>query len=175
MELCYSCGDKVKEIKDKPYRYDECGLPVVLYGISQYLCEKCGESYASIPNMQQLHRVIGIYICKERKALLKPKEIKFLRKDLHLRSKGLAQTLGVTPETVSRWETGTNDIGEPHDRLLRSLYMMYASEQANHMVCDSIIDTFQSLPIKRKKITQTTDIILNPPEWMGHLDYLCPT
>jgi putative zinc finger/helix-turn-helix YgiT family protein len=174
MELCYSCGEKVKEIKDKAYRYDECGLPVVLYGITQYVCEKCGESYASIPNMQQLNRVIGIYICKMRKAILKPVEIKFLRKDLHLRSKGLAQTLGVTPETVSRWEKGRKAIGEPHDRLLRSLYMMYASEQANQMVCDKVIDTFQAFPIKRKKIDQATDIVLNPQEWMGSLNCLCP-
>ena len=174
MELCYSCGEKVKEIKDKAYHYDECGLPVVLYGITQYFCEECGESYASIPNMQQLHRVIGIYVCKMRKALLKSVEIKFLRKDLHLRSKGLAQTLGVTPSTVSRWETGAKDIGEPHDRLLRSLYMMYASEQANHMVCDKIIDTFQALPRDRKKIDQTTEIVLNPQEWMGNLNCLCP-
>jgi len=173
MEFCCSCGEKIEEIKDKPYHYDECGLNVVLHGITQYACKACGEYYASIPNMQKLHRVIGAHICEKRKALLRPEEIKFLRKNLQLRAKELAQTLGVTPQAVSRWENGKKDIGEAHDRLLRSLYMMYASEQAKHMICDGVINVFKELPAKRKKIEQPREIVLNPQEWLSCFGDFC--
>ena len=104
MEVCYSCGNKIKTIKDQPYKFTECGLNVVLYGITQYECPQCKETYAAIPNVSKLHRIIGTHICRERKALLMPEEIKFLRKDLHLKAKELALIMGVTASTVSRWE-----------------------------------------------------------------------
>ena len=166
MEKCYACGSNIEIIKDQPYKFNECGLDVILYGITQYKCPECNESYASIPNLPKLHRVIGAHICQKRKALLQPAEIKFLRKDLHLKGKELALTLGVTPSTVSRWENGKKEIGEAHDRLLRSIYMMYASEQAQHIICKDTLELFKELPAKRKQIKQSSEIVLNPQEWM---------
>jgi len=174
MKSCYSCGAKIKAVENKPYHYDECGLNVVLLGITQYQCDKCGESYAAIPNIQKLHRLIGMHICQKRKALLQSDEIKFLRKDLHLRAKELAQLLGVTPQAVSRWENGKKEIGEAHDRLYRSLYMMYASEQAKQIVCGDVINTFRELPAKRKEIKQPKEIVLNPQEWTNRRGDFCP-
>lgn len=169
MNKCYSCGADIQVIKDKPYNYNKCGLDVVLHGITQYACPSCGEEYASIPNMQKLHRFIGAHICQKRKALLKPAEIKFLRKDLHLKAKELATLLGITTSTISRWENGKKEIGEAHDRLLRSIYIMYASEQANHMVCGGVLNMFKELPTKRKKIEQPKKLDLNPQEWLNCL------
>lgn len=167
MEVCYSCGNKIKTIKDQPYKFTECGLDVVLYGITQYECPKCKETYAAIPNVSKLHRIIGTHICRERKALLTPEEIKFLRKDLHLKAKELALIMGVTASTVSRWENGKKDIGEVHDRLLRSIYMMHATEQSHHMICEGAISLFKELPSKRKQIKEKKEISLNPQEWMN--------
>jgi len=167
MEKCYSCGKDIKTIKDKPYKFNECGLDVVLHGITQYKCSTCNESYASIPNIPKLHRIIGTHICTKRKALLQPEEIIFLRKDLHLKAKELALTLGVTASTISRWENGKKEIGEAHDRLLRSIYMMYASEKAHHIICEGTLKLFKELPAKRKKIKQSTEISLNPQEWLN--------
>lgn len=174
METCYTCGKNLKVVKDKPYHYAECGLDVTLLGITQYICDACGETYASIPNIQKLHRVIGNLICEKRKALLKPEEIKFLRKDLQLKSKELAQTLGVTPQTVSRWENGKKEIGEAHDRLFRSIYMMCASEKVIDHGCGGVIDIFKGFPLDRKKITQPREISLNPQEWLRGVGDLCP-
>lgn len=174
MNKCYSCGGEIEIIKDKPYHYNECGLDVVLCGITQYTCPSCGESYASIPNIQKLHRLIGAYICQKRKALLQPEEIKFLRKDLHLKAKELAALLGVTASTVSRWENGKKEIGEAHDRLFRSVYMMYASEQANHMICGGVLNMFKELPAKRKKIEHPKELVLNPQEWLNCFPDCCP-
>lgn len=133
MNQCELCGGKINIIKDKSYKYDESGLDVVLYGIPQYKCVDCKETYASLPKIQHLHRLIGVEICTRKKALLTSREIKFLRKDLHQKAKDLGRILGVTASTISKWENNKKPIGEAHDRLLRSLYMMYASEQANHI------------------------------------------
>lgn len=174
MNKCYSCGEDIRVIKDKPYNYNECGLDVVLHGVTQYVCPVCGEEYASIPNMQKLHRLIGAHICQKRQALLKAAEIKFLRKDLHLKAKELAALLGVTTSTISRWENGKKEIGEAHDRLLRSIYMMYASEQANHMICGGVLKMFKELPAKREKNEQPEKLDLNPQEWLNCLPDCCP-
>ncbi len=79
MNKCYSCGADIQVVKNKPYHSNECGLDVVLHGITKYACPSCGEKYASVPNMPKLHRLIGMEICRKRKALLKAEEIKFLR------------------------------------------------------------------------------------------------
>lgn len=170
MEKCYSCGGQINIIKDKPYKYDECGLNVVLYGITQYECSNCGESYASIPDINRLHRLIGIEICKNRKAILKPQEIKFLRKSLQCKAKELSQIIGVNPSTFSRWENGQQDIGEAHDRLLRSLYFMCSIKKDHKEACGEIFDFFKRLPSKRKKIEESKEIKLNPPEWLNPID-----
>ena len=152
-------------------------MNVILCGVPQYKCEECGETYVSLPKIQHLHRLIGIDICTRKKALLTHEEIKFLRKDLHQKAKDLGKILGVTASTISKWENNKRPIGEPHDRLLRSLYMMYASEQAQHMICGGIINMFKELPFgaKRKEIEHPNEIEINPQEWLDCEDKeLCP-
>ena len=167
MENCHVCGERLKVIKDQPYSYSECGLDVVLLGITQYHCEKCGEDFAAIPSPQKLHRIIGIHICKENKALLQPKEIIFLRKELRLKAKELARILGVSDSVVSRWENGKASIGEGNDRLLRSIFMASVNEISGIHDCTiNILDVFKGLPLKRKEIKTPHSINLNPQEWM---------
>ena len=152
MDKCYICGGSVRVIKDQPYEYKECGLPIILMGILQFECKDCGETYASLPAMEKLHRVIGEIICKEQKALLQPAEITFLRKNMQLKSKELAQWLGVTASTFSRWENGKKEIGESRDRLLRSIYLLSVSERDHKAVCNGTTNIFKDLPKERKKI-----------------------
>ncbi len=167
MENCQVCGEQLKVIKDQPYSYSECGLDVVLLGITQYHCEKCGEDFAAIPSPQKLHRIIGIHICKENKALLQPREIQFLRKELRLKAKELARILGVSDSVVSRWENGKASIGEGNDRLLRSIFMASVNEISGiHDSSMSILDLFMELPLKRKEIKTPHSINLNPQEWL---------
>ncbi len=175
MKKCVECGGKTGSIKNKPYRYDECGLDVVLHGVTQFRCEHCKEVFVSLPGIEALHRAIGGFICSKRKALLTPAEIKFLRKDLHLKSKELASALGVRPETVSRWETGKETIGETQDRLLRSLYMNYASEKANNVICHGLVQMFSELPRERKEVKSPKKIELNLADWLGAGMELCGT
>lgn len=173
MEKCYTCGESLEVIRDQPYEYSECGLNVTLLGITQYRCRSCGEEFAAIPSPQKLHRVIGVEICRNKKALLKPEEIIFIRKELRLKAKDLARILGVSDSVVSRWENGKATIGEGNDRLLRSIFLSYALPySAEHGCTPSMLDVLRDLPPKRKEIEQPTTIKLNPQEWLL-LDAVC--
>ncbi len=165
MKICTLCNGSVEVIKDKPYEYTESGLDVVLYGITQYQCTSCGETFAALPKIQDLHKVIGKDICANKKALLKPEEIIFLRKNMHLKVKDMAKILGVNPSIYSRWENGKKTISDPYDRLLRMVYMACTAERSD---CNDAltVNLFKNLSSRRKEIEQPSQIILNPQEWL---------
>lgn len=167
MERCPVCGSALSVIRDKPYHYTESGLNVILIGITQYTCDDCKETFASIPNPEQLHTTIALDICKNKKALLLANEIRFLRKELGLKSKELAMAMGVKPEQVSRWENGKASIGESNDRMLRMIYRASVEQPCSDISAkDRVISFLTSLPSKRKQIDDSHVIELNPQEWM---------
>ncbi|EFK94957.1 transcriptional regulator, partial [sediment metagenome] len=57
---------------------------------------------------------------------LSAEEVRYLRKELGLSQKVLAQSLGIAESTVRGWEVGKTTISGPADRLLRVLYKEYA-------------------------------------------------
>jgi len=167
MEKCVICGGELTVFKDKPYDYPVGGLQVTLLGIPQHTCNECGEEFTTIPNPEALHKMIGLEICKNKKGLLLPEEIVFLRKELSLNAIGLAKVLGVTPSSLSRWENGKKTIGEGNDRMLRMSYISCFDEPCSKdMKCDKILSFLSNLPQKRKAIKGQTTISINPQEWL---------
>ncbi len=167
MEQCAICGGSLAVVKDQPYKYTQSGLDVILIGIPQYTCNSCGERFTPIPNPENLHRIIALDICKNKKALLLPDEIKFLRKELHLKAKDLARVMGADPSVVSRWENGKKPIGEANDRLLRAICLAGIDDTCqsdNHIA--KTVSTFSNLPRKRKIVDKPHSIFLNPIDWM---------
>jgi putative zinc finger/helix-turn-helix YgiT family protein len=172
-KTCYECGGNLKVVKDQAYKYTECGLEnVFLYGVNQYVCEKCHETSVTIPMIEQLHLVIGRGICCQ-KELLNGAEIRFLRKELHMKAKALAGVMGVAAETLSRWENGGKAISEASDRFLRSLYMLYASEQNNAVLHRDTLKFFSELSSKRQVLPLSTRIELTTADWMGPQPEFC--
>jgi putative zinc finger/helix-turn-helix YgiT family protein len=116
-------------VKDAPYTGS--GLPnVVLKGIRVYVCSKCKEKLPEIPNLGQLHQVIAKALLTKDSLLMGP-EIRFLRRHMGLKAKEFAELLGTTDVTVSRWETGSNDIDPKTDRLIRLLVVRKLEEETN--------------------------------------------
>ncbi len=110
---CYNCGEKMRVIKDRPYKYKECGLEdVTIIGVTIHVCENCGEEYVSIPRVKKLHNVIGELICKK-EGRLSGSEVRFLRKDMRMTSVEFTRMLGVTPEHVSRVESAVKAVSPP--------------------------------------------------------------
>ena len=81
---------------------------------------ECGEGHqeVEIPSAEQLHRLLTNLLIRQPTAL-KGTEIRFLRKELGLTGRAFAQRLGMTPEHLSRLETGGRGITPTIDLLVR--------------------------------------------------------
>lgn len=117
--ICEECGAKATVDRHAVRRYELGGVPhVELHGIEVTLCSTCGDETIGIPRLAQLHRVIAQAFVEQHR-MLAPVEIRFLRKHIGLSGTVFAQRMGVTRETVSRWESGAQPMGAVADRLLR--------------------------------------------------------
>lgn len=104
------------------YHYTMCGLPNIWLenGYEQHQSEQYGESVA-IHDIKGLHRAIGIDIARAPRPLNRH-EVRFLRIELDMSQRALADVLGVREITVRKWEADGR-ISGPADRLLRVLYL----------------------------------------------------
>lgn len=108
------------------YQYRDSGLDNV-WLVNGYQIKKTayGES-VSIEDLVGLH----LAICErlvEQKSPLEPSEFRFLRKELELSQKRLAEMFGFKEQTVANWEKGKTSIPSTADTLIRAIY----SEQHN--------------------------------------------
>ena len=131
---CPSCDKKMK-CRKGDHHYTESGLDDV-YLIDVEICQcSCGESLVSIPRVSEIHTMIGSELVKK-PARLSGKEIRFLRKNMGQPSRAMAKALGVTHETLSRWENDERAINHPSDRLLRLIYANMKGIPMPHLLED---------------------------------------
>ena len=107
-------------INREPYHYKACGLDDV-YLLNGY--EPVETSYGKgiqIENIEALYKAIASYLVMMQKPL-KPKEFRFLRKQLNLTQKELGDLMKITDQTVARYEKGECDIPATTDFTLRML------------------------------------------------------
>lgn len=134
---CRNCG-RTNQTKIGEYQYKESGLDnVILRGIKVYECS-CGNKFAFIPRILELHKLIAKRLV-QKKALLTGKEIRFLRKNLGLKAKDFAKYLRITQVSLSRWETGQEKHSASNDMLIRLIYAKIAGLDAE------ISDTLQRI------------------------------
>jgi len=93
---------------------------VVLENVEVRRCSSCGDEEVVIPNIEGLHKAIAGLLA-EKPAKLSPQEVRFLRTYLGYSSVDFARVMGVTAETVSRWERvdQPHSMGETAERFLR--------------------------------------------------------
>ena len=104
------------------YHYTECGLSYI-YLADGYEVEKVdGETYVGIKDVDELHRVIAKSVT-EKKSTLEGQEIRFLRIEMGMSQKNLAEILGVDTQTVARWEKNQTAIPRTSDAVLRTMYL----------------------------------------------------
>jgi putative zinc finger/helix-turn-helix YgiT family protein len=167
MKKCWVCGGDLEAIKDKPYQYKESGLDnVYLHGIIQYKCCKCGEEAPEIPNIEELHLLIGkSIICS--KGYLSAQEIIYLRKELGLKSKEMAELLSVTPQEYSKWENSKDLISSGCDKHLRLIFILNADYKTGKVVHEGIRFLKHMLLDKKAKQRKTDDQIdISVSEWI---------
>jgi putative transcriptional regulator len=103
------------------YHYAECGLDNVylINGFTRVITPR-GES-VKIQNIEGLHKAIGSILAEEKRDI-SGKEFRFLRHEMNLTQRSLADILKVDTQTVARWEKGHSRIDGPAQLLLRLLY-----------------------------------------------------
>ena len=116
-QIWHHNGEEVKE----PLHYPECGLDNI-YLVSGYELEDTPHGEAlSVKNEDGLIEAIAHHLVTEKKAL-SGEEYRFLRGQLDLTQAELAHLLGVSPQTVARWEKGDCDLTGPAEGMIRVLW-----------------------------------------------------
>ena len=139
---CIECNKKMTSMREV-YHYTESGLDNVYLDTDVHTCAKCRESVVDIPNIYGLHEMVAEGLVKK-PYLLKGKEIRFIRKFLHLKAVELAKILGVDKVTVSRWENDTAQISVANDKLIRLIYVQKYQEK-----CDIILEIMKYIELIR--------------------------
>ena len=104
------------------YHYTESGLDNVwLASGFRFVPSPRGRSLI-IDDIEGLHAAIGRSVVEEEKQLTGP-EIRFLRNELLLSQNALSRLLGVSEQTVARWEKKQAPIPTAADATLRQLYL----------------------------------------------------
>jgi putative zinc finger/helix-turn-helix YgiT family protein len=80
-------------------------------------CGACGEVFFTNVADEQISQAL-----RERLSLLSPDDIRRCLEDLRLRQKDFAERIGVAPETVSRWLSGTQIQSRAMDNLMRLFF-----------------------------------------------------
>ena len=122
---CPECSKPMASAREN-YSYSASGLPyVTLVGVEVRRCKACGEHEVVIPRIEQLHRALALAVIGK-KARLTASEVKFLRKYLGWSGADFARHMGVTPESVSRWENEREQMTPVADRLVRLMIVTQA-------------------------------------------------
>lgn len=108
-------------------KYDDCGL-CNIWLANGYRYEKiAGHGRClEIDRIDGLHRSIGHHLVHYRKRL-SGAEIRFLRVEMGMSQKRLADCLGVDEQTVSLWERSKRRPTVAGERVLRLLYLEHAN------------------------------------------------
>lgn len=145
---CPSCGksEMQKKVTDH-YHFLESGLDnVFILKPAIAVCPLCGEEILMLSKPSELMECIGEAVISTPGALSAP-EIKFLRKNLFLKSAEFANVLGVSRGTVSRWENGESSPELSTDRLIRMVYAAKLGQKAT----SKLLSLFQEEDSKLKK------------------------
>ncbi len=113
------------------YHYEESGLSNVYLKNGFTVEEEDGEMFTSIDDMNGLHDAIAQIVVDSKKSLTH-EEFRFLRLELNVSQKVLANRFGVSDQTIARYEKGESEIPRTTDVALRVLYM--ESQEKNNPV-----------------------------------------
>lgn len=108
------------------YHYTDSGLQNVwLTGVE--LRDTAHGPTTIIPAIEDLHRLIGMNIAQANRQMTGA-EVRFLRTELDLSQRMLAELLDVQENTLRRWEQGKVNITGPAQRALAGFYLETVSE-----------------------------------------------
>ena|SRR5882672_3547102 len=124
------------------YRYTESGLKNVRL-MNGYAIKKTPYGKAvSIQDVEGLHRAIGSIIARRPK--LTGPELRFLRKEMGLSQKGLADFVGTSEQTVSLWER-RGAVPKAADRLIKLAYLETVASRGGNVKIREMIERLNAM------------------------------
>jgi DNA-binding transcriptional regulator YiaG len=104
----------------EPLHYTACGLDNVYLSSGYNVREVDGVRYVSVHDVDDLHAAIAELLVRQKKVLSGP-EVRFLRKYLDLTQRELGTLIGVSDQSVARYEKAQTVLEGASDDLLRLL------------------------------------------------------
>ena len=137
-------------------KYDDCGLHNIWLanGFRYEEIEGHGKSL-EIDNIEGLHRAIAHHLVTYRKRLSGP-EIRFLRVEMGMSQKRLADCLGVDEQTISLWERSRRRPTVAAERMLRLLYLEHADGKTKVAAMIAQWNDMDRLEEEAKQVFQET-------------------
>lgn len=141
------------------YHYVECGLGNV-YLLSGYALENTpgyGET-VSIEDMDGLHRAIGDSIVRQHRTM-NGAEFRFLRLELDLSQRVLADFLSTNEQSIAKWEKAATKpvANRSAERLLRIVYANKKKDQELNRLIETITESDQSLDADQLQLRLEAD------------------
>lgn len=123
----------------EPRLYEACGLDNIWLVDGFEVIERNGEELIQPEDVEGLHRAIALHLAMFRKPL-GGREIRFIRRAIDMTQAEFGHSLGVTSQTVARWEKDQISIRTPEERLLRITAALAVSDP------DRLADIVREMP-----------------------------
>jgi putative zinc finger/helix-turn-helix YgiT family protein len=119
LKRCVECKGTHLSDGHVPHELTVSGVSFVVDGVPAEICETCGESYVADPDLERAELTVAAELA--RRGVRSGESFRFMRKALGLRANALAELFDLQPETLSRWENGTQTLDPRAFALLGSL------------------------------------------------------
>lgn len=144
MRRCKKC-EKGKRAGAQRYEI-ELGRRTFEGEVRGWRCRVCGERYHDGPDLEHFDQLVARWLAEN--GFETGAEFKFMRKAAGIRAADLAEWMGVTPETVSHWETGKH----PSDVTTRALLAAIVLDALGGKTATRDRLDAQRSPARRKRI-----------------------
>ncbi len=134
---------------ETPLHYTWCGLDDIflLSGYEWIDDQDDGDRSLVVHDLDDLHKAIGQFLLA--KKTLTGKELRYLRKQLDVSQTELGKSLGVTSQTVARWEKGECQMPDTAERLFRAICVEHYEGAINIAELLRALDKDDSTPETR--------------------------
>lgn len=126
-------------IREDVLHYTDCGLDNIflLNGFEREQID--GDEYVTVTDMDGLHAAIGLHIVLDKKAPT-GSELRFLRTEMSMSQAELGRLLGVSDQSIARWEKGQTDIPGTAVFSFKVMYTFYVApdEVRQEMLSDYV-------------------------------------
>lgn len=119
LQKCVMCGAKGLSDGVTAHEFTVSGVRFVVEEVPAEICTSCNESYVADDDLARAELTIAAELA--RRGIRTGEAFRFMRKALGLKSNALAELFDLQPETVTRWEKGTQTLDPRAFALLGSV------------------------------------------------------